>query len=136
MGDRLFDLCGQRMTTAYQEQVWAVAMVGGVNGFVASQAPRLEAAFGLGTAATAVAAVSLLALLFVWSRHAIYVHYDRIAVALVAADGERVPRPDRVPARRAAMARLSGVALYSILIMGMAVVAIKLLAVAACARGM
>ncbi|MCG6964247.1 MAG: hypothetical protein LJE95_13385 [Acidobacteria bacterium] len=117
-----------RMARAYQEQVWAVALVGGLCVFVAAHAERLLGAFNLWTVTRAVVLLSVLTLAFVWSRHFIFVNYDRRTKAALesAASGS----VDGVPPALAALARWSGISLYSLIVIGLAVTALRMLAVA------
>ncbi len=117
-----------RMARAYQEQVWAVALVGGLCVFVAAHAERLLGAFNLWTVTWAVVLLSVLTLAFVWSRHFIFVNYDRRTKAALetAASGP----VDGVPPALVALARWSGVSLYSLIVIGLAVTALRMLAIA------
>jgi hypothetical protein len=119
----------ERMATAYQEQTWAVALVGGMNAFVASHASRLLKAFKHWFLQVAVGVVSLFALGFVWSRHFIFMHYDDSVKALLALDAAgSLCSPDKVPESLSLMARWSGVTLYSLIIFGLYTVAARMIA--------
>jgi hypothetical protein len=107
-----------RMGRAYEEQVWAVALVGSAAGFLIAKADRIVPllrrppllAFG-------VWVTGVLALLFIWSRHFIFLHYDALSRALLALGADGVP-----PAARQ-LAAWSGITLYTLLVLGMTVMA-------------
>jgi len=111
-----------RMGRAYQEQVWAVALVGSAAGFLIAQRERIvpllrrPPLLALGVWVTGV-----LALLFIWSRHAIYLHYDAIARGLLGTAAGAVS-----PAARQ-LAGWTGVTLYSLLVLGMTLMAARTL---------
>jgi hypothetical protein len=119
----------ERMSAAHQEQTWAVALVGGMNAFVASHAARLLKGFGPRVLQMAVGVISLFALGFVWSRHFIFMHYDDGVKAVLALDAAgSLSSPDRVPEFLSFMARWSGVTLYSLIISGLYAVAARVIA--------
>ena len=120
----------ERMATAYQEQTWAVAIVGALNAFVASHASLLLRGFRRWLVLTAVWLTSILALGFVWSRHLIYLHYDEcVKAALNVAASGYLCGPSRVQPLYSFLARWSGVTLYSLIIVGLFFTAIRLVSV-------
>jgi hypothetical protein len=115
-----------RMARAYEEQMWAVALVGGMNAYVGSQAKQLLRSFKYSTAVIGVAITSLAALAFVVSRHLIFVHYDRQLRTLLSAAGNALINvQNSVPACYETVARYSGVLFYTMVITGMALIALK-----------
>jgi hypothetical protein len=106
-----------RMTTAYQEQIWAVTIVGAMNAFIASHAGALVRSFPLWQLLAGVSLAALGALGIVLSRHVIFVYHDEEARLLLA-----VPpmRSTHVFGERGGLwrwlARWSGVVFYSLII--------------------
>lgn len=105
----------QRMDKCTVEQFWMVALIGGMNGFMMTQKDLLTSA--LGTAAMCISAglTLLVGIAYVLSRHAIYVHYERIVAGYLSrgSDAEAV----RIPGYRVAVAKLSGVVIYTLMIL-------------------
>lgn len=125
------DLLGffqERMARAYEEQVWAIALVVGMNAFVAGQAEQLLKAIKYWIALAGVVLVSSLALLFIWSRHFIYAYYNELTAETITAAAGDLFQPAHV-AHPILMfiVSWSGVTLYSLIILGMCVVALKML---------
>lgn len=107
-----------RMSRSHQEQVWAVALVGGLNSLVINQGKLLAAAIGQGRLALGLALTCLLGLLFLWSRHFIYRHYDGILRELV----ERDPQARAIQVngfKRGARTLIgwTGIGLYSLILL-------------------
>jgi hypothetical protein len=121
------DLLGffrDRMASAYEEQMWAIALVGGLNGFLAAYAHRFPTGFRSWVLVAVVLLLSASALLFVWSRHFIFMFYDGCAKTLLEATPYGMQcTTDRARPVMAFLARWSGVTLYSLIIIGLAVAA-------------
>jgi len=128
MSPELLEFMQGRMATAYHEQVWAVALVGALNAFVAANAPKLRNAIWPWLIHLAVVVVSAVALAFVWSRHLIYVHYDDCAKLMLSEAARTARGTSWTSPAGAWLARWSGVSLYSLLILGLLVTAISLVA--------
>jgi hypothetical protein len=77
MESQLLGFFQDRMATAYEEQTWAVALVSGMNAFIASNAELIRKGFKRWVLVSGITTISLLATAFVWSRHCIFVHYDK-----------------------------------------------------------
>jgi hypothetical protein len=106
-----------RIAAAYKEQVWAVALVGGMNAFIASHAGRVAAALKRWHLQAIVATVSVLALGFVWSRHFIFMHYDDCVKGMLASTAcGALCSPDPI---YGFAARWSGITLYTFIITGL-----------------
>jgi hypothetical protein len=120
-GEKLSFYMG-RMGRAYEEQVWAVALVGSAAGFLIAQADRVLPLLHRPLLADGVWATGVLALLFIWSRHFIYRHYDALSRSIVPTSTDGVPSAARM------LAAWSGIALYTMLVLGMTVLASKALA--------
>lgn len=123
----LLSFCQERMSQAYVEQVWAVALVGGMCGFVISQAGKLAAALSRRAWSWGVGLAATLALLFVWSRHGIYRFYDAWTRQILSgspAGGLRLIGGSQ--AWRSAVG-WSGVALYTLIIAGLTFAALRVL---------
>ncbi len=119
----------ERIATAYQEQIWAVALVGGMNAFIANHAGRILIGLNRWLLQTAVAVVSILAIGFVWSRHFIFMHYDGCIKNILASTASgSICLPDHVTQFYAFAARWSGVVLYSLIILGLYLVAARMIA--------
>ena len=119
----------ERISTAYEEQTWAVALVGGMNAFIASHAERLLKGLNYWIVQTAVAIISLFALGFVWSRHFIFMRYDDCVKANLASNASGFICPQvHVSEIQIFLARWSGVVLYSLIIIGLYIVASRIIA--------
>jgi hypothetical protein len=75
-----------RIGRLYQEQVWAVALVVGTGSFVVGYAKTLVAAMEKQIIVWCIRLVGFFALLFVWSRHAIYLYYDGLLKKSISTD--------------------------------------------------
>jgi len=119
-----------RMDTAYQEQTWAVALIGSLNLFVASHSVMMLACFRKWLLQTALFLASSGALAIVWSRHCIYMYYDGClktllagtSVSTVCSDGSVFPITQN-------LALYSGVSFYLLIIVCMYVFAARMIAV-------
>ena len=117
-----------RISTAYKEQIWAVALVGSMNAFVVTQAKLLLECFDYWPVVLSVSFVSLLAVFFVWSRHSIYLYYDKCIK-------EKLPEVKNLNDSLCSfewiltfcrfLVRWSGVTLYTLIIVGMVVTAVR-----------
>ncbi len=125
------DLLGffqDRMARAYAEQVWAVALVGSMNGFVINQARTLLEALKPAPMVWGIRIITILTLLFIWSRHAIFLHYDGLAKQILALHSPAVSTGlSNFQQVAAITVGWSGVALYSLLVVGMAYAALRTL---------
>jgi hypothetical protein len=136
MGSELSGFFQHRMTAAYQEQMWAVALIGAMNAYVARDAASLVRAFPLWALEVGVGALSLLAIGFVWSRHRIFTHYDRrLKDELGWAASPTAASPSRSQRRNESLARWSGVTFYILVILALCVVATRMLVIATVAGG-
>jgi len=114
------------MARAYEEQIWAVTLISGINAFIAGYAGQLLEAFKYSVATMGISFVSILAILFVWSRHFIFVRYDTLAKSLFVGSADcSVMLAKAIPTSFELLARLSGVSFYTVVIAGMALIAIK-----------
>ena len=119
----------ERIATAYQEQTWAVVLVGGMNAFIANHAERILKGLNYWIVQTAVATISLFALGFVWSRHLIFMHYDDcLKENLVSNAAGFICSQFHVSQIQLFLARWSGIALYSLIILGLYIVASRIIA--------
>jgi len=118
-----------RTGRAYEEQIWAVALVGAMAGFLFTQAERVVAVVRRSLLVVGVWATCILALVFIWSRHFIFVHYDTLARATLDMNAPgALGSPDRVPPVARLLAGWSGVSLYTIIVVAMTIVAVRALA--------
>ncbi len=124
-----FGFCVDRMGRAYEEQVWAVALVGAMAGFLAAQAQQFVKVIRYSLLLAGLWVTCLLALVFIWSRHFIFLHYDHLAKLLIdlSAPGAMCSQ-DRISPTAKFLAGWSGVFLYSVLVLGMVLVATRVLA--------
>jgi hypothetical protein len=125
------DLLGffqDRIASAYEEQRWAIALVGALNGFLAGYARRFLTGVRSWVLVAVVLLLSAFALLFVWSRHFIFMFYDGCAKMLLESTPYGMQcTADRLHPAMAFLARWSGVTLYSLIIIGLAVAAMMML---------
>ena len=84
MESDLLSFFQDRMARAYAEQVWAVLLVGSMNGFVIKEARTLLDALKSALVVWGIRIITGLALLSIWSRHAIFLHYDGLAKRILA----------------------------------------------------
>jgi acetylglutamate kinase len=82
MESQLLGFFQDRMATAYEEQTWAVALVSGMNAFIASNAELIRKGFKRWVLVSGITTISLLATAFVWSRHCIFVRLSAYSAAL------------------------------------------------------
>jgi len=78
MQPEFLELIQTRMATSYNEQLWAVALVGSMNGFVITQVDRLIASIDYKRIKLGIWIVTTLCVLFILSRHGVYLHYSSI----------------------------------------------------------
>lgn len=123
----LVSFAQDRIAMAHSEQLWAVALVGAMNAFTASHARLLLGGFRRWMLVSGISVISSLALLFLWSRHFVFMHYDAIAKAELGTAGESLLRPDRVPPVFVSLVAWSGVWLYTLVVVGAAAMAIRML---------
>ena len=117
-----------RIATAVSEQLWAVALVGALNAFVASHSEKLLDGFRRSVLIAGIAFTSTLALFFIWSRHLIFMHYDGLAKAALGASTPGALCPtDRVAPTLVFIAGWSGVWLYTLVVLGATIIAIRML---------
>jgi hypothetical protein len=119
----------ERMTRAYQEQVWAVALLGGIDGFIVSNGSELSRVINPWISIASVSLLALFALFFVGIRHATYACYYTLANGeLVRKDPSiETKLPGAVSPNRTFIARWSGVSFYSLLILGLSLLAVMML---------
>jgi hypothetical protein len=131
MGSESLSFFQNRITTAYQEQTWTVALVGSMNAFIASNATLLAKGFCLWILVAGITFLSFFALAFVWSRHRIFVHYDRcLKKELEQVSLASISSQSHIPRIQELLARWSGVTLYILIIVGLWVVALRMIIVA------
>lgn len=131
MNPELLGFFQNRMATAYQEQTWAVALAGAMNAFIASHAGLLLDGFSFWVLAAGISLLSLFALAFVWSRHCIFMHYDRcVKKELEKESSDAIRSRSDIPKHRERLARWSGVTLYALIIGGLWIIALRMLIVA------
>lgn len=117
-----------RIARSYEEQVWAVAILGAMNGFVISQADKLKTVLKPSLIVWGIRCITLLGLLFIWSRHGVYMFYDRQVKHLVASNPDYImPQLTlfEIGAREAVT--WSGVLLYTLVIIGMAYASVRVI---------
>ena len=78
MEPEILELIQKRMATSYNEQLWAVALVGSMSGFVITQVDRLVASIDYKKIRLGIWIVTALCVLFILLRHGIYLHYNSI----------------------------------------------------------
>lgn len=117
-----------RTGRAYEEQIWAVALVSAVAGFLTAQAEKVVELARKWLLLLGVWATCLLALVFIWSRHFIFLHYDTLArtVVDISAAGS-LCSPDRVSPVAKHLAGWSGVSLYTVIVVAMTIIASRAL---------
>ncbi len=74
----ILELIQKRMATSYNEQIWAVALVGSMSGFVITQVDRLVASIDYKKIRLGIWIVTSLCVLFIILRHGVYWHYNSI----------------------------------------------------------
>jgi len=117
-----------RIARSYEEQVWVVAILGAMNGFVISQADKLKTVLNPSVIVWGIRCVTLLGILFVWSRHGVYMFYDRQVKQLVESNPDYImPQLTlfEIAAREAVA--WSGVLLYTLVITGMAYASVRVI---------
>ena len=120
----------ERMATAYQEQTWAVALVGSMNLFIAAHAKLMLTCFRKWLLQTALLTVSGSALLIVLSRHFIYMYYDGCLKTLLAGSAFASACPSGSLSRLSGqLALYSGVSFYLLIVVGLYLFAARLIAV-------
>jgi hypothetical protein len=119
-----------RISTAYQEQVWAVALAGGMNAFIAGNTDILLNALPGWLLISGVSLISVLAAGFVLSRHIIFMRYDESLKAELNSSGVKSPHAD-APGYAVSFARWSGLSLYILIIVSLWFIAIRMIAVSA-----
>ena len=124
----LLGYCLDRMGRAYEEQIWAVALVGAMAAVVISQSESVIHAARYWILIAGLWATSVLAMVFVWSRHFIFDHYNSLARRIIddSASGSLIP-PDGASTTATWLAKWSGVSLYTLIIAGMTIVAVRAL---------
>jgi len=128
MESDLLSFFQDRMARAYAEQVWAVLLVGSMNGFVIKEARTLLDALNSALVVWGIRIITGLALLFIWSRHAIFLHYDGLAKQILALHSPAVSTGlSNFQQVAAITVGWSGVALYTLLVVGMAYAALRTL---------
>lgn len=136
MQSEILGFIQNRMAAAYQEQTWAVALVGAMNAFIASHAGLLIKGFSFWVLFSGITLLSLFAVAFVWSRHCIFMHYDRcLKEELEKVSSDSICSPTHIPRFRERLARWSGVTLYTLIIAGLWAVAFRMLIVATTKAG-
>lgn len=116
-----------RQGRAYQEQTWAVALVVGFAALVLGHRDAMVHAVGVRGAAALAGIVGALATLFVWSRHAIYVHYEELLRRGAPAEPGPLEPPGVWTRLARPVALWSGVTFYSTITLGLTGVAMLFL---------
>jgi len=78
MEPEILELIQKRMTTSFNEQLWAVALVASMSGFVIMQVDRLVASIDYKKIRLGIWIVTSLCVLFILLRHGVYLHYNSI----------------------------------------------------------
>lgn len=78
MQPELLELIQMRMAASHNEQVWAVTLVGSMNGFVIAQVDRLIASIEYKKIRLGIWTATVLCILFIFQRHGIYLHYSNL----------------------------------------------------------
>jgi hypothetical protein len=124
----MLGFCLDRMGRAYEEQVWAVALVGAMAALVISQAERVLVTARYWILIAGLWATSALAMVFVWSRHFIFDYYKGLSRTIIGRDASLSLIPtDGVSPLAAWLAKWSGVSLYTVIIAGMTIMAVRAL---------
>ena len=130
MGSEVITFYQGRIVTAYQEQIWAVTLVGAMNAFVASHSESLIKGFPLWILQAGISCFSLLAIAFVLVRHRIFAHYDQcIKEELRKMQPDSAFSSSFVPRYQEVLAGWSGVILYILIILALWTIAFRMLAV-------
>lgn len=116
----LLELIQTRMATSYNEQIWAVALVGSMCGFAITQVDRLIAAISYKKIRNGIWTVTALCVLFILLRHGVYMHYSGIIDQEYAA--LKALSPAMTFSRGVVL--LSGAFLYSSIAVGMCIAAV------------
>lgn len=128
MKSELLSYYQSRVTTAYQEQVWAVALVCAMNAFIASHATLLLKGFPLWLLQGGISIFSLLAMAFVFIRHRIFAHYDRCIKEELRTILPNSPlSASYIPQYQALLAGWSGVSFYVLIIVALWSIAFRTL---------
>jgi hypothetical protein len=102
--------------------------VGALTACVASHSEKLLAGFKRSILVVGIVFTSTLALFFIWSRHFIFMHYDGLAkAALGVSTPGALCTPDRVAPTLVFIAGWSGVWLYTLVVVGASIIAIRML---------
>jgi hypothetical protein len=117
----------ERMAQAYKEQIWAVVLITGLNAFVFRYAPDLEKrrtkllSWGVGIGA-------ICSILFIWSRQGIFQYYNALAKKVITAHTPMpLPDPTKLQNIASQAVGLSGVILYSLVVVGMTWASLRVL---------
>ena len=128
MGYELLSYYQSRITIAYQEQIWAVALVCAMNAFIASNSTLLLKGFPLWLLQGGVCAFSLLAIVFVFIRHRIFAHYDRCIKEELGTILPNSPlSASYIPRYQVLLAGWSGVSFYVLIIAALWSIAFRML---------
>jgi hypothetical protein len=96
--------------------------------FIASNAELIRKGFKRWVLVSGITTISLLATAFVWSRHCIFVHYDKcLKTVLETGSFYSICSPNRVPQFYKSLVQYSGVTMYTMIIIGLWFVALRML---------
>ena len=115
-----------RISRAYQEQMWAVSLLGAFYGFMITKGNAIPGKVKPGLLRTGVWISSVLGVAFILSRHVIFAYYDRrLKEELTRAGGINLLQMTALENIGEFMVSLSGVILYSLIVAVLAYVALK-----------
>ena len=120
MEPEILELIQKRMATSYNEQLWAVALVASMSGFVITQVDRLVASIDYKIIRRGIWIVTSLCVLFILLRHGVYLYYNNIIDQECSIIKELSPRMTFLRS----VVSFSGVLLYTSVTVGMAIAAI------------
>lgn len=122
----LLELYQIRLDKCASEQFWAIALLGTMNGFIISKKQLLRESLGETLLKSAITLATLLGLVYIISRHFIYLYYDTLINQIITQKSTALSLPPPVTEGFLKQAALwSGVSFYSIIALAMAVASWK-----------